>query len=170
MTSPVWSLPVVSSSVVELEQEAAQVRGRSPACACPGVCVWAGRWSRSLAACCCIADWRSEVAGRTWLLTECCTMNRTAGTDGLKTGRQADRQVERQTGRETDSWRGRQTVEETDRQVESKTAGETDRCDVSEAELGFDWQLFKETVQQFIYSLIRSVHLNRYWIHSASLA
>lgn len=90
LSNAVWSLPVVSSLVVELELEAAQVRGRSPACVCPGVCVWAGYWSQSLAACCCVADWRSEVAGRTWLLTECCTANRAVGTDGLQTDRQTD--------------------------------------------------------------------------------
>ncbi len=32
-----WSLPVVSSLVVELEQEAAQARGRSLVCVSPGV-------------------------------------------------------------------------------------------------------------------------------------
>lgn len=133
LRAPVWSLPVVSSSVEELEQEAPQVRRWSPACVCPGVCpgvcVWAGSWSRSLAVCCCIADWGSEVAGRTWLLTERCTTNRTAGTDGL-----TDRQAERQTGRQRDRER------------------QTDSCDISQAELRFDLSSQFISMDQWIHS------------------
>lgn len=81
-------LPAVSSLVVAQEQEAAQVKGQNlcqVVFLCPGVCVWAGRWSPPLAVCCCNADWRLQVFGRTWLQTERCRTNTPAGTDGLHT-------------------------------------------------------------------------------------
>lgn len=85
--------PVVSSLLVELEQEVAQVRGWSLMSVCPGGCAPGGRWSPAPAACYCIAGQRSKVAGRTWLLIERYRWNRTEGTDGLETDRQNDRQI-----------------------------------------------------------------------------
>ena len=90
-----WLLPAVSSSVVELEQEAAQGRGLSlcqALCVCPGVCVWAGWWSPPLAVCWCYTDRRPEASDRTWPGTERRRMNKTGGTDGLTTDSSRERE------------------------------------------------------------------------------